>query len=176
MKVFLLAVVILITAGAVKAQTKPDVWEPFRSFVGDWKGSGGGEPGTGEYTRSYRFVLNGKFLEVRNKSVYPKQPKNPNGETHEDVGYISYDRSRKVFVLRQFHTEGFVNQYRLESISADGKTIVFVSESIENLPAGFRARESYKVAGANEFTETFEIAEPNKEFSGYSMVTLKRTP
>ena len=38
-------------------------------------------------------------------------------------------------MLRQFHIEGFVNQYKLESISADGKTIVFISEAIENIPA-----------------------------------------
>lgn len=176
MRSILLALAVLFAVGAANAQTKPDVWQPFRSFAGDWKGTGGGAPGTGEYTRSYRFIFNGKFIEVRNKSVYPKQPKNPNGETHEDVGYISYDRARKIFVLRQFHTEGFVNQYRLESISGDGKVIVFVSEALENLPAGFRARESYRIAGPNEFTETFEIAEPNKEFEVYSTVTLKRTP
>ena len=94
---------------------------------------------------------------------------------HEDRGFISYDKGRKTFVLRQFHIEGFVNQYKIESISQDGKTIVFVSESIENIPAGYRAKETYQVVNENEFAETFEIAEPGKDFELYSTATLRRT-
>jgi hypothetical protein len=71
-------------------------------------------------------------------------------------------------VLRQFHVEGFVNQFVMTSASADGKTIVFTSESIENIPAGFRARETYKIMGPDEFREIFEIAEPGKDFEVYS--------
>jgi hypothetical protein len=59
------------------------------------------------------------------------------------------------------------------SISTDGKTIVFTSEGIEN-PAGWRARETYRVAGPGEFTETFELAEPGKDFEIYSEGRLHR--
>jgi hypothetical protein len=71
-------------------------------------------------------------------------------------------------VLRQFHAEGFVNQYVMTSSSADGKTIVFTTESIENIPAGWRARETYKIINADEFIEVFELAEPGKDFDVYS--------
>jgi len=81
---------------------------------------------------------------------------------------ISFDKARKKFVLRQFHIEGFVNQFVMTSASTDGKTIVFTSESLENIPAGFRARETYKILGPDEFTEIFEIAEPGKDFEVYS--------
>jgi len=47
---------------------------------------------------------------MRNQSTYPPQAKNPKGEQHEDRGFISYDKARKKFVLRQFHVEGFVNR------------------------------------------------------------------
>ena len=67
-----------------------------------------------------------------------------------------------------------MNQYKLDSISADKKAIVFLSESIENIPKGFRARESYKIVNQNEFIETFEIAEPAKEFTVYTQVILRR--
>jgi hypothetical protein len=40
---------------------------------------------------------------------------------------MSFDKARKKFVLRQFHGEGFVNQYVMTSSSDDGKTIVFTS-------------------------------------------------
>ena len=87
---------------------------------------------------------------------------------------MSFDKARKKFVLRQFHGEGFVNQYVMSSASADGKTIVFTSESIENIPAGYRARETYKILGPDEFIEVFELAEPGKEFELYSEGHFKR--
>lgn len=93
---------------------------------------------------------------------------------HEDHGFISYDKGRKTFVLRQFHIEGFVNQFKIESISLDGKTIVFISEGIENIPTGYRAKESYQIISENEFVEIFELAEPGKEFELYSKATLRR--
>ncbi|HKZ36563.1 MAG TPA: hypothetical protein VJ184_02855 [Chryseolinea sp.] len=48
--------------------------------------------------------------------------------------------------------------------SSAKKTIVFISESIENIPPGFRAKETYQILNENEFTETFELAEPGKDF------------
>lgn len=150
------------------------VWLPFHYMIGNWTGSSEGQPGKGTYARSYEIVLNKKFLEVRNKSTYPPSSRKPSGEVHEDRGFISYDKLRKTFILRQFHTEGFVNQYKIESISPDGKTIVFISESIENIPHGFKARETYQQVSENEFTETFELAAPGKDFELYSRALLRK--
>lgn len=88
-----------------------DRWAPLRFILGTWEGTSSGQPGNGTVRREYRLVLRDQFIEVRNTSTYVPQEKNPKGEVHEDVGYISYDRSRKVFVLRQFHVEGFVTTY-----------------------------------------------------------------
>jgi len=122
--------------------------------------------------REYRFVLNDRYLEVRNRSTYPAQPRNPKGEVHEDWGMISYDRSRKTFVLRQFHVEGFVNQYVAEP-ARDG-VLSFQSEAIENIAAGYRARETYTIKGLDEFVERFELAEPGKDFELYTETHFKR--
>lgn len=157
------------------SQTKQDsLWMPFRKFIGTWEGVSEGQPGKGKYERSYQFVLNKKFIEVRNKSTYPPSKENSKGEVHEDIGYISYDKRRKAFILRQFHIEGFVNHYKTESISSDGTEIIFLTESIENIPPGFRGKESYKFNGDTEFTEVFELAEPGKEFGIYSKASLKK--
>jgi hypothetical protein len=56
----------------------------------------------------------------------------------------------------------------------DDNKIVFTSESIENIPAGFRARETYKILGPDEFKEVFEIAEPGKDFEINSEGHFKR--
>ena len=158
----------------IQGGTATEVWRPFDFFIGSWEGTGKGEPGISKVERNYERALNSKFIQVKNKSIYAPQEKNPKGEVHEDWGFVSYDRNRKLFVLRQFHVEGYVNQYTLEKVSSDGKTIIFVTETIENIPAGYRARETYKIIGDNEFIETFEIAEPGKDFMAYSENHFKR--
>lgn len=153
---------------------KDSIWLPLKPFIGEWAGEGGGEPGKGKYERSYRFVLNGNFIEVKNKSTYEPTGQHPKGEVHEDIGYFSYDNSLRKFRLRQFHIEGFVNEFTLDSISPDRKLMVFVTNSIENIPKGWMARETYRFVSENEIEETFELAEPGKKFAPYSSVRLKR--
>jgi len=150
------------------------MWTNLKFLISSWRGIGSGQAGSSNVERSYQLILNEKFLEVRNKSTYPPQSQNPQGEVHEDLGLISYDEARKAFVFRQFRIEGFVNQYIMDYLAPDGKTIVFTSESIENIPAGWRARESYQVVNPDEFTETFELAAPGKEFKLYVKSLFKR--
>jgi len=174
-KYFITAIFVLAPIISFGQSTKQDsIWKPFKFFIGSWNGKGGSEPGEGIYERGYKFILNGNFIEVKNKSVYPPSEKNPKGETHEDIGYISFDKLRNTFILRQFHIEGFVNQYKLESISDDFKKIIFISEAIENIPNGWRAKETYEISGDKDFSETFELAPPNKEFEVYSKASFKK--
>jgi hypothetical protein len=170
------AVVVLMAGPAIHGQQQlspPDPLQPLAFLVGKWEGTSEGQPGAGKVSREYSRVLGGKFIRVQNQSVYAPQEKNPKGETHDDVGMISFDKTRKRAVLRQFHVEGFVNQYVSDLAESVG-VIVFTSEAIENIPAGFRARESYKRLGPDEFEEVFELAEPGKEFEAYSRARLKR--
>ncbi|MGC3947036.1 MAG: heme-binding beta-barrel domain-containing protein [Chryseolinea sp.] len=165
----LLAPILMFAQGA-KTDT---LWTPLQPLIGNWRGTGDGADGKGTYERSYRFVLNNKFIEVRNKSDYQPTKENPKGYHHEDVGYISYDKGRKKFVFRQFHAEGFVNQYILQSVNNDGRTLVFESEAIENIPNGWRARETYTF-DQGTLKEDFNLAEPDKDFAPYTRATLKR--
>ena len=164
----ILTAVLLLPSVVIAQSGQRDVLEPFKYFVGSWEGTGKGQPGVSKTQREYKFVLNGNFLNVQNRSVYEPQVKNPKGEIHEDWGFLSFDKSRKQFVLRQFHVEGFVNQYVMTSSSGDGKTFVFTTEGIENIPAGWRARETYRILSADEFVEEFELAAPGKDFELYS--------
>jgi hypothetical protein len=157
-----------------QTKTATDLWQPFNFFVGKWEGTGTGKPGVSKVEREYRLTLNNKFMHVHNVSIYEPQPKNPKGEIHEDWGMIGFDKSRKQFVFRQFHVESFVIQYVTTNMSDDAKTIVFTSEGIENIPAGWRARETYKIVSADEFVEVFELAGPGKDFEIYSEGRLRR--
>lgn len=169
-------IVVVMTASLLYAQEekKRDFWKPLKFFIGSWEGTGKGEPGISSVEREYQFVLDGKYLFAKNKSTYEPQEKNPKGEKHEDWGIFSYDRSRRFFVLRQFHVEGFANQYVLDTLNSDSTKLVFITEGIENIPAGWRAKETYQILNENEFIETFELAEPGKDFAVYSENHLKR--
>jgi hypothetical protein len=174
----LMASIALFAAPPLSPQGSPaptaDVWAPFRFFVGNWQGQGEGTPGMGKGVETFEFILRGTFLHVRNKAVFGPQDKNPTGEIHEDWGVVSYDKARKTFVLRQFHVEGFVNQYVLENAPPDGKMFVFVTEAIENIPAGVKARLTYKVLDVDTFEQTFDLARPGQEFTCYSRGIMKR--
>jgi hypothetical protein len=169
----LLVAVFAVSAYGQEAVPKADRFAPLRFLAGTWRGDQAGQPGQGTAERTYRFILNDRFLQETNTSTYPPQEKNKKGEVHHHMSMISYDGARMLFVFRQFHTEGFVNTY-VQEPTTDEKKIVFVSEAIENIPAGYRARETYTIVSRDEFTERFEIAEPGKHFELYSEAHLKR--
>jgi hypothetical protein len=95
-------------------------------------------------------------------------------EVHEDLGLFGYDGKRKKFVFRQFHVESFVNEYVEQEITADGKTLRFITERIENIPDGWRGLETCKILSQDEYAEVFELAAPQKEFEIYSESHWKR--
>jgi hypothetical protein len=162
----------LFAVAAIAQQADP--FAPLRAFEGKWVGAASGEPGEGISTREYKFELGGRFFIARNQSVYG--PKAPAGkpEVHGDLGIFSYDRAAKKLVLRQFHAEGFVNEYVLED--SDGKTLEFVTVKIENIPAAWKAKEVYRIVSADEIEETFSLASPGKDYAVYSRTVLKRSP
>jgi hypothetical protein len=161
-------------SAAAPAPPAADSWSQVRFLEGEWVGTAKGEPGVGTVHRSYQFVLGGRFLHERNVSAYsPKQPNTP-GELHEHWSFLSFDKRRKALVLRQFHQEGFVNQYVLSAEESTPRRLVFVSEGFENLGERWRAREIYEVGANDEFTETFELAEPGKSFEVYSRNSFRR--
>ena len=169
--------ILLVTTafGAMKSSqgAAVDPLQPVAFLVGRWEGASEGQPGRANVQREYTPILNSRFIRVQNKSVYLPQDKNPKGETHEDLGVYSFDKSRGRAVFRQFHVEGFVNQYVADADPQPGR-VVFTSEAIENIPPGYRARETYVVLGPDEFEEVFELAEPGKPFQLYSRAHLKR--
>jgi hypothetical protein len=154
------------------AKPRPDAFAPLRFLEGTWVGTGKGEPGEAQVEWTFGFVLRGGYLELRAVSVYPPQPSNPKGERHEELGMFSFDRTRQRLVWRQFTVERFVNQYLLEL--GPGDALVFTTEAIENLPPGWRARETFRRVGADGFSTRFEIAEPGKDFKVYTENHLTR--
>lgn len=166
---------LLLLALATQAGAQDgDPWMPLARFVGNWQGVSVGQAGEGTVVRSYARIMGGRFIQESNTSTYPPQEKNKKGEVHEHSGIFSYDKQRKLLMLRQFHIEGFVNTYRQVS-EAGAVRLVFESEAFENFNNAWKARETYEFDGDDRLVETFELAPPGKEFRVYSRTELKRT-
>jgi hypothetical protein len=168
---------ILLSASAqaviAQAPAPPNNLSSLEFFIGKWQGTAEGRPGTGTVTREYVSSLRSRIIQATHRGEYPPQPANPKGEVHEDTGIYSFDNSTKQIRFRQYHVEGFVVHYVLEPQTKPG-TFVFVSEAIENIPKGYRSRETHVALSADEFEEIFELADPGKEFEVYSRTRLKR--
>jgi len=171
-----LALPLLWTQGAAAAETLVPGLQSLNRFLGSWTGDGEGQPGISKVSRTYEATKGGRFIVAHNTSDYAPQPKNPKGEVHTDVSWLSYDRAAKAVMFRQFHpAEGFVNTFKALSADLTGDVLVFTTVAIENIPAGYQARETYSFHGTDTFDERFEIAEPGKAFETYSLNRMRRT-
>ena len=138
-----------------------------RWLIGEWRGVGEGEPGTSASERHADSFLEGRYLRVSGRSVYPRQPKNPKGEIHGQLDIWSYDRARQSIVLRQFDTLGFVSTYVLDKAASSANRWVLVAESLENVPKGMKARYTYTRASADEYQEVLELDADGTGFKPY---------
>lgn len=160
--IYLLA---LIGFAFAQEKTPEDVWKPFRYFEGSWTGEETGKAGIGKGERTIEFIMDSKYLFYQNSSRFEPQEKNPKGEIHQDWAFISFDHNREKYILREFHSEGFVNQYILDSFSSDEKKYTFVSENVENAPADLKARITLTILNKYKFKEIFELAFSGDEYS-----------
>lgn len=98
----LMAIVAVLWCGLACPVLAQDVdpWKPLERFVGEWRGTAIGQAGSGEVVRRYAKVMGGRFIQETNTSTYPPQERNKKGEVHEHSGMFSYDKQRKVLMLR----------------------------------------------------------------------------
>lgn len=74
------AIVGFATQGRAQGKPPADPLAPVSVLVGRWAGTTEGQPGSGTVEREYTHILGSRFLQVRNRSSYPPQDKNPKGE------------------------------------------------------------------------------------------------
>ena len=71
-----------------------------------------------------------------------------------------------------------VGEWRGTSSGEPGYTetepLVFVTADIENIPPGWRARETYEQVSPDSWSERFDLAGPGKEFALYTSSRLER--
>jgi hypothetical protein len=164
----------LLQAGTPTNTAKPDPLNAIRYLAGSWQGRSSGQFGSGTIRRDYTFVLGGRYLRSQTSAKYEPQKPGQKPESHEDVGYFSYDTERKRLVFREFLSEGAVLTYTAEP--ATNGNLVFTTESVENnLAPGMRARVTFKRVSDGEMEETLELAPKGAAFQVYVKSRLKRT-
>ncbi|MDP9190783.1 MAG: hypothetical protein M3P06_03670 [Acidobacteriota bacterium] len=168
MKTFRLIAILILSSVTLIADDKPAGLARLDFLIGKWRGPSSGQPGEGQVERECARILNDRFIECRSTVTYPPQKTNPKGGVHVERAIYSFDKRAKKLCLRQFHGEGFVNSY------IEGEPLTFTTTDIENIPEGWRARETYKLLSADSLEETFELAEPGKEFARYSGSVVER--
>ncbi|MBI2284478.1 MAG: hypothetical protein HYU71_12270 [Bacteroidetes bacterium] len=164
---------LFLFTGMLQAQSTD--FSRFHFLLGKWKGAGkgfGNDHST--ITSGFTLMMDGRYLEVQNESRFEPTAKNPEGEHHLDRGIISFDKSRKTIVFRQFHSEGFVNQYILNEALSSDSVLVFETESIENFIPGGRARWTIKKISETEIETIFDLSLPNKGYTCYGTNLLRK--
>lgn len=134
-------------------------------MLGTWEGDNRGAFGTAVLSRVAEYVLDGRFIRVTTRSVGER-------DVHEDIAFFSYDAEQQTIVLREFHSEGYVNRYTLTS--SDPKELTFESEHIENpFDPTLRARTVIRLA--DPLVETLELATGGRPYETCVEATLRRT-
>jgi len=171
-KVLLLVALFLLS---VSAFSQENPLAKFDTFIGKWQGTGEGfGNATSVINSEFNKVLGDQFIEFKNHSEFKPTPQNQEGEIHDDWGMISFDQERGVVVLRQYHNEGFYNEYVLvDSLSTD-KKLIFDTEKIENFVPGGRARLTITILSDTEIETTFDVGFPGKEMACFGKNRLHK--
>lgn len=176
MCVSLLSLACIIASSAIGQETKHiDQWKPFRVLIGEWVGTtDSAADGKPNATCSFKFALGNSCIEMRARVEGTAQPGKPGTKPHEELSILTYDRSRRLYVLRQFHSEGLSQRFVHDGIPGDGGSFVFVSEAIENVPEGWRMRATYRIKDGDKFEVTLDRAPPGKDFKTYRRIEYHR--
>jgi hypothetical protein len=137
-----------------------DIWNKWSWLTGDWIGEGGGQPGQGGGTFSFRPDLDKKILVRKSHSEYPASDNKPK-VIHDDLMIIYPDFTGNPSKAIYFDNEGHTINY---SIVYSDKSIVFTSEKAPNVPI---FRLTYTLLENNSVNTKFEMSQDGVKFMVY---------
>lgn len=156
----------------VQAQTGV---ERLEKLVGMWEGTGVGFGNSkSKITAEYKWIMGNQFIEMKHRSEFEPTEQNPQGEIHEDLGIISFDSAEKELVFRQYHVEGFYNEYVLNDSLSTLQKFVFETRKIENFVPGGKARFTIRIVSDSEIETVFDVGTSTLELTCYGTNHLKR--
>jgi len=162
-----LALLIFLSAAANAADSP---WGAWQFLIGEWQGSGTGNPGQGTGGFTLAHDLGGKVLVRHSHAEYPAANGRP-AVSHDDLMIVHTPAADGTARAIYFDNEGHVITYDAKP-AADGKSIAFLSTE----PAQPRFRLTYIKRDDWEVGIKFEIAPSGKveELKTYLEGTVKR--
>ena len=165
----ILAIALLIALPAAARAAAPDAWARLRFLLGEWTGTGAGDPGAGSGGSKFALELDGKILVRHNRADYPATPERA-AVAHLDLLVVYPGTCDSLFRAMYFDNEGHVIPYRV-LVPARGGRAIFDSEATEPGP---RFRLTYEAQADSGLEVVFFIAPPGGELSRYVAGTLRR--
>ncbi len=181
MSTLLLALLYVFSAGPQSAREKPPRTysipvPPKPDFsgidwlLGEWTGKTIGRSPQGEIHFSVEFALDKRFMILREEITLAATQDSP-ARRESWMGILSGSRSAKEFLLRTYSSTGFINRY---GMTVDGSTIQFNPEGGEEPPPGWLFRRTIQRSSDTEFSETVQVAPPNRPFFDYYTAKFTR--
>ena len=160
MRSILIVVMTMLFSSITFAQQKI-TWNKWEWLIGEWKGEGGGKPGNGSGTFSFKPDLNEKILVRKNHSEYPATGSKP-ATIHDDLMVVYPDYTGAPSKAIYFDNEGHTINY---SISYPGNySIVMTSEKIPNVPI---FRLTYTLPEKETVNTKFEMSQDGTTYTTY---------
>jgi hypothetical protein len=122
-------------------------------LIGEWSGTGGGDPGQGLGSFSFVPDLQGRVLVRRAHTEYPASASAP-ALVHDDLLIVYADLRKAIY----FDNEGHVIHYDITT-DRNAKTVTFLSVDAPPSPL---FRLSYNQTGPDTLRITFELAATGK--------------
>jgi hypothetical protein len=170
-----LAAFLVVTASVHQASAQSpradDLWGPFQPLVGVWEGKGSGFGTVSDVSHRWEFVIGDRFPRLLTRSIAPTE--DGSLEVHEDVGYVSNDTDRGVFILRQFLSEGYVNTFDVTVRGGDPAVIEFAYRETEGA-GGIRARMWLTLLDADRYEMVLDLAGAGEGFVACQTMEMER--
>ena len=148
-------------------QQKP-TWDKWNWLIGDWLGTGGGTPGQGGGSFSFKLDLDGKILIRKSHSEYPAAGNKPQ-VIHDDLMIVYLDFTGGPTKAIYFDNEGHTINY---SVAYSDQTIVLTSEKNPPMPV---FRLTYTWLDKETVNIEFAVSQDGEKFTPYVAGKSKKT-
>jgi len=159
----------LVALPVVARGAAPDPWARWRFLLGEWTGTGAGDPGAGSGGSTFALELDGKILVRHSRADYPATPGRA-AIAHRDLLIVYPGACDSLFRAIYFDNEGHVIQYRV-LVPAAGGGAIFDSDGPEPGPC---FRLTYETQADGGISVAFFTGPPGGELRRYVSGTLLR--
>src|SRR5437870_4643611 len=108
-KLFLTAAFLTLT---ISSFSQNNTWEKWTPLLGEWEGTGAGQPGQGAGTFTFSYDLDRKIITRKSHSEYPAAENKPK-VMHDDLMVIYIDGSTNSPKAIYFDNEGHTITYNI---------------------------------------------------------------